>query len=69
MHKNSMKRKLTFAVDITEMTIFWVSHPVGLGPMPHFQGTHCFHFWSDRIISWQTSEKQAVHSSKTGVNP
>jgi len=31
-----MKRKLTFAVVITEMTIFWFSHPVGLGPMPLF---------------------------------
>jgi len=24
MHKNPIKRKLTFAVVITEMTIFWV---------------------------------------------
>jgi len=54
MHKNSMKRKSTFTVVITEMTIFWVSHPVGLGPMALFQGTHFFHLWSDRIISWQT---------------
>jgi len=51
-----MKRKQTFAMVITERTIFWVFTSCRIGDTTTFSRTHCFHLWSDRITFWQTSE-------------